>query len=325
MHPHNAAIRTARTAVATAAIMLLIGTAGGSDMPVTGDAPARAATSGGKENVGGMARFAGKWVFMDADPGDTAGANTMDLRFTGAMLVGQAGGKDKDTIAFNQFDGHRIKGTLMESDGSQTPVHATLSTDGSQLILEVRPPASEIYTVVAVRDKGDAGGQSANQPGPSGGTDGLDAAQAELDAASAAYRGMVERGETAGIEEARTRYKTALENVKQLKAGTHRPTETPSVAATPTVASTGAKTEDDAIEAVAKQAEVAAWIKAVRTANRTDPGRTTAFRATDNGKAWEVQAFENVRNADGGHTATFGWYSVDKQTGRVSKIRMDAP
>jgi hypothetical protein len=327
MQSCSAAVRIARTiGVTGSVILLLVGTAAGGDAGVPVGAPEPAATPGVNESTAaaGMQRFVGKWLFTEGDPGDAPGANEMTLRMAEGMLVGKAG-KNNDTIVFTLFDGHRVKGTLTDSKGEQTPVHATLSSDGSQLILELRPPFSEIMSVVALRAEPEGSAQSGTQPPPSGTINDPVGAQAELDKATAAYRRMVEQGETAGIEQARARYQTALENMKRLKSAASHPRQTPPAAATPAPPLPGAKTENDAIEMVAKQAEVAAWIKQVAAARRNDPGRSSAFRATDNGKTWEVQAFENVRNADGGHTATFGWYSVDKASGQVSKMRMDAP
>lgn len=49
-------------------------------------------------------------------------------------------------------------------------------------------------------------------------------------------------------------------------------------------------------------------------------GKKAEVEAEDGGDEWNVHVFEIVKNDDGSsHTATFGWYSVNKKTGAVEK------
>lgn len=49
-------------------------------------------------------------------------------------------------------------------------------------------------------------------------------------------------------------------------------------------------------------------------------GKKATFEAQDDGEEWIIQVFEIVQNkGEASHTATFGWYRVDKKTGKVIK------
>ncbi len=49
-------------------------------------------------------------------------------------------------------------------------------------------------------------------------------------------------------------------------------------------------------------------------------GKEASFEAQDEGDGWLVQVFEIVKNDDGSaHTATFGWYRINKKTGEIVK------
>ena len=51
----------------------------------------------------------------------------------------------------------------------------------------------------------------------------------------------------------------------------------------------------------------------------SDAGSVTQFVVEDLGDEWNVHVFEIVKNGDISHTATFGWYRVDKNTGEVNR------
>ena len=47
-------------------------------------------------------------------------------------------------------------------------------------------------------------------------------------------------------------------------------------------------------------------------------GSKASFEIQDNGDDWGIQVFEIVKNkGETSHTATFGWYRVNKKTGEV--------
>ncbi len=48
-------------------------------------------------------------------------------------------------------------------------------------------------------------------------------------------------------------------------------------------------------------------------------GAKATITAEDAGETWNVHIYEIVQDGDSSHTATFGWYTVDKKTGRVEK------
>ncbi len=47
-------------------------------------------------------------------------------------------------------------------------------------------------------------------------------------------------------------------------------------------------------------------------------GKKSSFEAQDDGEEWLIQVFEIVKNDnEPSHTATFGWYRVNKKTGET--------
>lgn len=49
-------------------------------------------------------------------------------------------------------------------------------------------------------------------------------------------------------------------------------------------------------------------------------GKKASFETQDDGEQWSIQVFEIVKNGDEpSHTATFGWYTVNKKTGKINK------
>lgn len=49
-------------------------------------------------------------------------------------------------------------------------------------------------------------------------------------------------------------------------------------------------------------------------------GSKASFEVQDDDAHWSIQVFEIVKNgSEPSHTATFGWYTVDKKTGAVEK------
>jgi hypothetical protein len=51
----------------------------------------------------------------------------------------------------------------------------------------------------------------------------------------------------------------------------------------------------------------------------TKAGKKATFEVEDGDDSWSVHVFEIVSDGDSSHTATFGWYSVDKITGEIQK------
>lgn len=51
----------------------------------------------------------------------------------------------------------------------------------------------------------------------------------------------------------------------------------------------------------------------------TKAGKKVTFEVEDGDKEWVVHVFEIVVQGEGSHTATFGWYAVDKISGEVRK------
>jgi len=54
--------------------------------------------------------------------------------------------------------------------------------------------------------------------------------------------------------------------------------------------------------------------------NALESGKVATIEIEDGGEVWNVHVFEIVKESDGSsHTATFGWYSVNKKTGETKK------
>ena len=51
----------------------------------------------------------------------------------------------------------------------------------------------------------------------------------------------------------------------------------------------------------------------------TKAGKKVTFEVEDGDDSWSVHVFEIVSDGESSHTATFGWYSVDKKTGEIQK------
>jgi hypothetical protein len=116
-----------------------------------------------------------------------------------------------------------------------------------------------------------------------------------------------------------------LDSLNQPLLGGAAAGATPASGSTATAASPAADgdlTEDQAIDRVAALPEVKAWMKLVR---EKSPRNKAAFRSEglQMGR-WLIQAYEDVNDGNGmGHTATFGWYEVDKKTGETVKSSPD--
>lgn len=68
----------------------------------------------------------------------------------------------------------------------------------------------------------------------------------------------------------------------------------------------------EAEEKVRSLAEVKNYIN-----NLAKAGVVAQINAEDSGEEWNVQVFEIVKQGDSSHTATFGWYTVNKKTGEI--------
>ena len=65
--------------------------------------------------------------------------------------------------------------------------------------------------------------------------------------------------------------------------------------------------------------DVRNWTRAVEASARRSRERHVArFQAHEEGRKYVVHVFEDVGDEDEGHTATFGWFEVDKATGRAT-------
>lgn len=76
--------------------------------------------------------------------------------------------------------------------------------------------------------------------------------------------------------------------------------------------------ESKAVRLVSARPEVKAWMELVK---RKSPRNKVKFKAEGPSMGrYTVQAYEEVDDGNGqSHTATFGWYEVDKKTGEVVK------
>ncbi|MBM3494910.1 MAG: hypothetical protein FJX72_11425 [Armatimonadetes bacterium] len=81
-----------------------------------------------------------------------------------------------------------------------------------------------------------------------------------------------------------------------------------------------ALTEKQAIEAVRAQPEVAEWLRAF-TGDLAERPRFTV--EPEHGPVYVIHVYEDVPDpSGGGHTATLGWFEVDKRTGEVTRVEI---
>lgn len=73
-----------------------------------------------------------------------------------------------------------------------------------------------------------------------------------------------------------------------------------------------AKESKDAIHLVEQLPEVIEFSETLKAA-----GKTLSIEAEDGDDVWSVHVFEIVTDGDASHTATFGWWQVNKATGKV--------
>ena len=74
------------------------------------------------------------------------------------------------------------------------------------------------------------------------------------------------------------------------------------------------KEAKDAVSLVEQLPEVVEYKKTLQ-----DAGSTFHIEAEDSDTSWAVHVFEVVSQGDSSHTATFGWWEVNKTTGEVTK------
>lgn len=85
---------------------------------------------------------------------------------------------------------------------------------------------------------------------------------------------------------------------------------------TTTTDATSGITKDQALAAIESRNEVKEYQKML-----TEAGKNAEIEVENGDGEWSVHVFEIVKNDRDGssHTATFGWYRVDKKTGTVEK------
>ena len=72
---------------------------------------------------------------------------------------------------------------------------------------------------------------------------------------------------------------------------------------------------DDAVARVTALPDVAAWVKLVQT--RSPANQVVVEVDSEDAGIYSVHAYELVRDELSEHSATFGWYEVDKASGVV--------
>jgi hypothetical protein len=75
---------------------------------------------------------------------------------------------------------------------------------------------------------------------------------------------------------------------------------------------------DAAVARVTALPDVVAWIKLVQT--RSPANRVVIDVDSEDATVYTVHAYELVQDESGGHSATFGWYEVTKETGIVRSV-----
>lgn len=267
-----------------------------------------------------LARFAGKWALDNADPENSE----LTFRVRGNRLIGDTPmGPDRLTLRVGDKPGVLV-GTGKDENDRDIPATLELTSGGNRLILELAPPQSEFITVTARRVGG-------GKPDSGGGTDAVAAAEAAVEAAKAKLRKALESEDSAALDEATAELAKARKALTEATGSAGTPPaddgatvrDTTPSRETPAPPSTTTRrpvtSEEEAIERVAALPDVRNWTRAVEASARRSRERHVArFQAHEEGRKYVVHVFEDVGDEDEGHTATFGWFEVDKATGRAT-------
>lgn len=255
--------------------------------------------------------FVGEWIVDNASPE----GKKFVFRKDGSRLIGSSPSAEEslDFKATSEFG--FLEGTVADPGGKMSAT-IELSRRGDRLILDLAPKQSEFITITARKVKG--------QPTPDT-ADATEKAKARVETAKQNLKNALAGEDDTALQKATTELQEARQALAELpesgtmqKAAPEQPTSTPKEKPTSEI-----KTEEAAIKQVSALPEIREWLKAVEAANKNgDQPRAANFETHEEGKRFVVHVYEYVGTDEEGHTATLGWYNVDKSTGDVTEEKM---
>ncbi|PKO19485.1 hypothetical protein CVU37_03390 [candidate division BRC1 bacterium HGW-BRC1-1] len=255
--------------------------------------------------------FVGEWVVDNANPSGT----NLVLRQEGTRLIGSSPSGEESLEFKSTGEFGFLEGTLIEEDGK---VSATieLSRRENRIIIELAPPQSEYVIMTARKVQGSPSVEASDAIEKANVR--VENAKQNLTKALASKDDGALQNATNELQDARLALAKLTESDTKQKVASKQPAtdkqEKPSFEI---------RTEEAAIKQVSSMPDIREWVKDVEAANKKgDQPRSARFEATEEGKRFVVHVFEYVGTDEEGHTATLGWYNVDKATGGVTEEKM---
>lgn len=255
--------------------------------------------------------FVGEWLVDNAGP---QGKKFL-FRKDGARLIGTSPSAE-ETLNFKATgDFGFLDGTVVDDKG-KIPATIELSRRGDRLILELAPQQSEFITITARKAKGQPSAVNTNA---------AEKAEARVEIAKQKLKEAIAGDDDAALQKATIELQEARQALAELPKSdrVEKAASVPPVSESKERTTSEVGTVEAAIKKVSDLPTVREWMKAVEAANKTgDQARAARFEAHEEAKRFVVHVYEYVGTEEEGHTATLGWYNVDKSNGEVTEEKM---
>ena len=274
-------------------------------------APSHHAFSQSTETRDPLQPFVGEWIVDNADED----GRRFTLRKEGGRLVGLSpfGDKSLDLKSTGKFG--FLEDTVVE-DGAKGPTTMELSRNEDRLIIDLAQGQREHITLTARKGPSQSSAEL---------KDAIEKANAVVENAKKNLTKALASDDDGALQDATNELQNARQVLAKLKLSEAAQKEALGQSTTdkqekPTFE---IRTEEAAIKQVSSMPDIREWVKDVEAANKKgDQPRSARFEATEEGKRFVVHVFEYVGTDEEGHTATLGWYNVDKATGGVTEEKM---
>ncbi|WP_254048016.1 zinc ribbon domain-containing protein [Synechococcus sp. BDU 130192] len=277
--------------------------------------------------------FVGAWIPAEGDPGEDT--DTLMLYREGDKIVADIEG---DRLELSRLNGRTLSGYLWSTDGDvPTPVNTELNANKQRITITVSPPNSEPMVAVVQRVQPGASNPptapttTSPSPGSTGAGKTAPNNTASVFDPPSNVRSYPNGPIICTVKSPQTIYlygnqgdwfytdvcgDMGMIHSSQIRRqpGASNPPVAP-IATSPSQAIT----EAIAIERVMNLPDVAEWQELVRTAAPQNSTHIEVVEQTPTN--YLVHAYEIVNHpGEPSHTATYGWYEVDRQTGMVFEM-----
>ncbi len=255
--------------------------------------------------------FLGEWIIDDASRTN----KRFVFRQEGSRLVGSSpkGEESLDFGATEEFG--FLKGFVLDK-GGKVSATVELSRHEDRIILDLAPRDGEYVTLTARKGPGLPTVKATDAIGLAKAR--VENAKQNLTKALASEDDGALQNATTELQNARLALAKLTESDTTQKGDSKQPTTDKQEKPTFEI-----RTEEAAIKQVSSMPDIREWVKDVEAAGKKgDQPRSARFEATEEGKRFVVHVFEYVGTDEEGHTATLGWYNVDKATGGVTEEKM---